>query len=774
MADTQSAIPDFQLPDDEAPDFVLPGGEQPVISKPVRDVPPQEVPVAPLFAGEGMMSPPSTETVKTKGYEDYPTFAEFDRSTLPSQQDYSLSRDLKLSLGYAFANGPQERADIIQKNIPEAEFTQDKYGNPLVSFNGEKYHIDKPTTMNWQNVKNLGYQSAAAIPLTAAAAAAPVGALGTAALLGAAGAGTSILGDIGANLSGANQQVDYGKAGVQGLIGAGGSMLASGLSKFAGPIASELSDIPSAVKNIFVKSAPSKGVPEMPAGSYPASDMVLHEPSFTDAATGVVKNEPNSPAAKQIISSIEQHSSEAPLRIGADVDQAFGPATQSERGAAQALLAAKKNLSPQLDTVLSTAKPVDPSNVVNQIDNALQTAPKGSPTESLLRKARGMLVEQDAIPGIPNKIDPQTGLPLIGTGSAGKPAVYVTDPRTLENARLSLDRIIKFGDPSASINPNVISPQDYAVTGVRTALSKTLKDQISGYEELMGKYSDIYSMLDANEQGANIFGKGKDALRPDQVSAMAADPLTGNAFKVGARAAVTNKLATSPDDIKALKTMVGGPGDYTRQNIETLYGPNSIGIIQNAAQREANSNEVAKRLISARTEGQRSLGAKDYQQSTAPLSEQPIKQAYTKFVQKPINSVIDWARGRTGAEYSQGFGNFLTMPRNAGIKGLQSALQGQAAARAANKAVSPALSAVEGATNVQQQNSPVFRKAGGSVGRIGRASGGKVKKNVQHLVDRLMNLAEQAKRSTDNNTKPLLDAPDASIVKALRVANEAI
>ena len=59
-------------------------------------------------------------------------------------------------------------------------------------------------------------------------------------------------------------------------------------------------------------------------------------------------------------------------------------------------------------------------------------------------------------------------------------------------------------------------------------------------------------------------------------------------------------------------------------------------------------------------------------------------------------------------------------------------------------------------------------------GRIGRASGGKVNKDVKHLVDRLMNLANQAKRSTDNNTKPLLDAPDASIVKALRVANEAI
>ena len=64
--------------------------------------------------------------------------------------------------------------------------------------------------------------------------------------------------------------------------------------------------------------------------------------------------------------------------------------------------------------------------------------------------------------------------------------------------------------------------------------------------------------------------------------------------------------------------------------------------------------------------------------------------------------------------------------------------------------------------------------AGGSVGRIGRASGGKVGGNIKPLVDRLMKLADQAKKSTDNNTKPLLDAPDESIVKALRIANKAI
>ena len=66
------------------------------------------------------------------------------------------------------------------------------------------------------------------------------------------------------------------------------------------------------------------------------------------------------------------------------------------------------------------------------------------------------------------------------------------------------------------------------------------------------------------------------------------------------------------------------------------------------------------------------------------------------------------------------------------------------------------------------------KAAGGSVGRIGRASGGKVSHDIAPLVSRLMGIANQAKKATDNNTKPLLDAPDASIVKALRVANQAI
>lgn len=105
-------------------------------------------------------------------------------------------------------------------------------------------------------------------------------------------------------------------------------------------------------------------------------------------------------------------------------------------------------------------------------------------------------------------------------------------------------------------------------------------------------------------------------------------------------------------------------------------------------------------------------------------------------------------------------GQVAGSPVGAGVRG----------ATTAAKAASPAAINIE--RGQSQQEPP--RKAGGSVGRTARASGGKVAHNIQPLVSRLMGLAEQAKKSTDSSTKPLLDAPDASIVKALRVANQAI
>jgi len=57
--------------------------------------------------------------------------------------------------------------------------------------------------------------------------------------------------------------------------------------------------------------------------------------------------------------------------------------------------------------------------------------------------------------------------------------------------------------------------------------------------------------------------------------------------------------------------------------------------------------------------------------------------------------------------------------------------------------------------------------------RPARATGGKVD-NVDALVNRLMTRWKQAKRATDQTTKPLLRVPDAAICRALDIAQEHI
>jgi hypothetical protein len=51
---------------------------------------------------------------------------------------------------------------------------------------------------------------------------------------------------------------------------------------------------------------------------------------------------------------------------------------------------------------------------------------------------------------------------------------------------------------------------------------------------------------------------------------------------------------------------------------------------------------------------------------------------------------------------------------------------------------------------------------------VERASGGRV--DIDSLVNRLISRWKSAKRETDATTKPLLNQPDAAIIKALDIA----
>ena len=55
-----------------------------------------------------------------------------------------------------------------------------------------------------------------------------------------------------------------------------------------------------------------------------------------------------------------------------------------------------------------------------------------------------------------------------------------------------------------------------------------------------------------------------------------------------------------------------------------------------------------------------------------------------------------------------------------------------------------------------------------------RKSGGRIKSGHQHLVDRLMRLAEKAKIAENDNTKGILNVPDDAVARALSIAKKAI
>jgi hypothetical protein len=81
--------------------------------------------------------------------------------------------------------------------------------------------------------------------------------------------------------------------------------------------------------------------------------------------------------------------------------------------------------------------------------------------------------------------------------------------------------------------------------------------------------------------------------------------------------------------------------------------------------------------------------------------------------------------------------------------------------QAAGRSVPPVAAQTTAPSPVKEEN------AGG---RIGRATGGRISHEIE--ANRLVRMAEDAKKQIGNGTEQILNAPDELVVKALRVANE--
>jgi len=751
----------------------------------------------------GPMTNPNMQAQAARMRRNRPQARELEAEDAPTLFNLPQAQDPTSALYWSLPLTDDEgRRNLLQRYIPEARFPEDRFGNPMIEIGGRRYHMNRPDTFNPQNVFYNAQRLGMALPAGLAAAAATPAALGTAGI-----AGAQALGGLASNYI--SQQIPI-SAGSGQMLEAGPMVTEAALSG-AAPF------IPPALRRMFTGNEPYSALPRGPrshlerrAGDIwpgspsakvpepyavearvaagtpgPSSEEIadatlrnrMQNPPATGGATynlkgdqptpsaiqaigprqdaGMILDDPrlearalnivasDTPGGRAIVRAVEEREAGRAARIENDVNRSFGVLNANERQANQAFQQTNQGFSSELKNVFSNASLVDPTPVLSRVDALLEKIPQGAPEYNILNRIRNGLYSSD---------------------NAGN-QVLVSDPEVLHNLRRYVDRLPKYGDPTAGVNPGAISSSDYNYRQVRNSLSDFLKTNVPGYADVMNSYRGNYAAIDAFEHGLNLFSRtGPNAIHPSQASILLADPETSTAFRLGARNAVENRLRTSPNDLRAVASMTAGEGDFTRENLVNIFGQANIDRILRTAAREGSYQQTARNVLSAADSGMRAGAAQESRALETPSIDLgsipfPARQIPAGFVQRALNAIENRAFGYGTPEYSQGMARFLT----SGGPEADEYLRGLERSLAFNRQM--------------RRTAPLTSSAAGTVEepeRPTRASGGRITSHHRAKAQALINAADRAKKAHNGTTKPILDMPDETVAKALSLADQAI
>ena len=679
----------------------------------------------------------------------------------------------KAHVGMALATTPEGVTNVLKTHVPDIKLGSDSYGNATVIKNNKPYLVEKVGGGMLGLEQTLG-RTAVSAPLYTAAALTTGGWMLPAAEF-AAGTVGSVLSDYFGSKLGTGETVNVPRAIETGTVGAVLPVLARGIStvdRLSNP--SLFNDLPSGTQSFLSKKIDNARMADFNAPANSASDIILDSNKGREYAIATIQK--GSPEAEHaVMSSVRDREQARPLRVAHDIDAALGPLTATQRQAERDVAAYRQVQGNQLTPLLQNAPPIDVSPIIASIDamrpNQVMTV------RSNLDYLRRELLEgtTPAVAGTQAQTQVSPILTAQGTpfstnipATAGQPANYLVDPQRLENFRRGIDDMINWGvsGPGMPLVPGA-NRNAQPIINVRRSVSNALKQNVPGYNAIMGNLVDAHAQEFALEQGQNILNKtGGNVVHPEIVNALLADPNTRDAFTVGVQNAMRNTIVNAPNEVSGLIKSTGGRNalNPVRQNLEAVYSPQAIDSLIATANREHGYQEIARELEGVSERAGRMRGKADIESAEAPVLDPAghlFSQGTGALVSAPVNAMAKKMQGYGTPEYYRGMGQFVTSPTST----MPNYMQGVEAYRRQQnnlpgKLLAPLAGPITG----------LFAKGG----RTGRKSGGKVGMDVKPLVDRLMSLADQAKKATDNNTKPLLNAPDETIVKALRVANQAI
>jgi hypothetical protein len=300
----------------------------------------------------------------------------------------------------------------------------------------------------------------------------------------------------------------------------------------------------------IIRAASADGVPLSTAATQVdrlGPDAVLADlgPNLRAQAAAVAA-QPGAQSADALIDTMSARKAGAGQRVRDGLDQTIGEAPIPSQLQAD-ITAAKRVVGPEYDKALAAAPPVDLSGLADVIDG--RAAIRRGPAQAALRDVRSML-----------------------NGADGE---LETSAAVLHQIREAVDGMLE--NPADGKTRKVLKD-------VRAEINDLLTEAVPDIQAIDSKYRELSRQSEAVDRGQVVLDSNRSAPRPVELAAeMQAGALpegvlvgpSGAAFRLsqGTRAEIDRIVGTNIDDRAALARILKGEGDWNRERLIAVYGP---------------------------------------------------------------------------------------------------------------------------------------------------------------------------------------------------------
>ncbi|WP_413710664.1 hypothetical protein [Rhizobium sp. Rhizsp82] len=277
----------------------------------------------------------------------------------------------------------------------------------------------------------------------------------------------------------------------------------------------------------------------------------------------------------------------ANARIGAAVDESFGPAVVPSEVTA-GIRANQEALGQEYANVFSNARAVDTAPVAEALE--AQAVNLRGPAQRAVQRAREML----NITGT-DTLDP--------------------NPQTLFQTRQALD-----GMRAAETDPNALR----ALTMARQSVDEVLANSVPGLKEVDARFAELARQSEALQRGQTVLDGKRTSPRPSELvdevergvqpqGEMVGPSAVPLRLSQGARAELDRILGNNANDIAALNREIKSSGDWNRDRLATLFGQERADRLFRVLENETAFANTAKTVTGnsetfARQAAERELG----------------------------------------------------------------------------------------------------------------------------------------------------------------------